>query len=172
MPSQRDQFQLMVLPHLEAAYNLARWLTRNDQDAQDVVQDAYLRAWRSFSGFRGESARAWLLTIVRNASLTHLSRGRQMMPLDEQIAQPVSDAPGPDAEFIRAVDAAELREAIDSLPVEFREVIVLRELESLSYKEVAKVAGIPIGTVMSRLSRARHLLEQLLVEKSTSGGLT
>ena len=171
MPSQRDEFQRLVLPHLEAAYNLARWLMRNDQDAQDAVQEAYLRAWRSFRSFRGDSARAWLLTIVRNVALTQLSGNRRTVSLDEEAVQPVSDTPGPDAQLLRSVDAAELREAIDSLPVEFREVIVLRELESLSYKEVAKVANIPMGTVMSRLSRARHLLEQVLLEKSPSGGV-
>ena len=147
------------MPHLDAAYNLARWLTRNDHDAEDVVQEAYLRAYRSSGGFRGGDGRAWLLAIVRNTCLTWLDRNRPPKPtvLFDEARHGPADAPAgtpPDGDALRA--------ALDELPPEYREAVVLRELEGLSYKEVAAVTGVPIGTVMSRLSRGRGLLRQTL----------
>ena len=147
----------MVLPHLDAAYNLARWLTRNAHDADDVLQDAMLRAYRHFAGLRGEP-RPWLLAVVRNACWSWLQANRpaDIEPLDDEIAD---DAlPGPEAALARSLDRRLLNEAIAALPVQFREVLVLRELEDLSYRDIARIAGVPIGTVMSRLSRARRLL--------------
>ncbi|MBV8030749.1 MAG: sigma-70 family RNA polymerase sigma factor, partial [Betaproteobacteria bacterium] len=143
-----------------SAYNLARWLTRNDHDAEDVVQDALLRAYRFSEGLRGEP-RPWLLAIVRNTCFTWLQANRpgDLARLDAEGAQePVSEADGPEALAARELDRRLLNEAIAVLPAQFREVLVLRELEDLSYKEIARVIDAPIGTVMSRLSRARRLL--------------
>lgn len=146
-----------MLPHLDAAYNLARWLTRNDHDAEDVVQDAVLRAYRFFDGLRGEP-RPWLLAIVRNASFSWLERNRpgDVARVDE--SAPDESAPNPETMAALGADRRLLNEAIAALPAQFREVLVLRELEDLSYKDIAHIADIPIGTVMSRLSRARRLL--------------
>ena len=155
------RFEARVLPYLDAAYNLARWLTRNDHDAQDVVQEAALRAYRFFDGLRGEP-RPWLLAVVRNACWSWLQANRpaDIEPLDDEIAD---DAlPGPEAALARSLDRRLLNEAIAALPVQFREALVLRELEDLSYRDIARVAGIPIGTVMSRLARARRLLADSL----------
>ncbi len=154
------RFDEVVLPHLDAAYNLARYLLRNPHEAEDAVQDACLRAVRHFGGFRGGDARAWLLRIVRNTCFTLLRRrraGGESVEFDEQV-HALDDRAGPEADLARALATESLREALDRLPAEFREVIVLRELEGLSYKEIAQVAGVPIGTVMSRLSRARDQL--------------
>ena len=154
-----------LLPHLDAAYNLARWLTGNDHDAEDVVQDAFVRALRFFGGFRGDDARAWLLAIVRNTSYDFLRRRRPQQasdPFDEEVHGAPDERPSPEAELLRRADQALVRQALESLPLAWREVIVLRELEGLSYKQIADVAGIQIGTVMSRLSRARARLKQLL----------
>jgi RNA polymerase sigma-70 factor (ECF subfamily) len=156
---ERARFEQTVLPHLDAAYNLARWLTRNDHDADDVLQEAMLRAYRHFAGLRGEP-RPWLLAVVRNACWSWLQANRptEVEPLDDDIAD---DAlPGPEALLARALDRRMLNEAIAALPVQFREVLVLRELEDLAYRDIARIAGIPIGTVMSRLSRARRLLAE------------
>lgn len=157
MSQQRLRFEQQVLPHLDAAYNVARWLTRNDQDAQDVVQDAMLRAFRFFDGLRGEP-RPWLLSIVRNVCFSWLAKNRpgDIAPLDEEIAD--DDAHNPESLVARNVDRRMLNEAIAALPAQFREVLVLRELEDLPYKDIARIVGIPIGTVMSRLARARRLL--------------
>jgi RNA polymerase sigma-70 factor (ECF subfamily) len=157
LSQQRLRFEQQVLPHLDAAYNVARWLTRNDQDAQDVVQDAVLRAFRFFDGLRGEP-RPWLLSIVRNVCFSWLAKNRpgDIAPLDEEIAD--DNAHSPESLVARNVDRRMLNEAIAALPAQFREVLVLRELEDLSYKDIARIAGIPIGTVMSRLARARRLL--------------
>jgi RNA polymerase sigma-70 factor (ECF subfamily) len=150
-----------VLPHLSAAYTLARYLTRNDQDAQDVVQDAYLRALKHFDGFRGEAgtgARAWLLAIVRNTAYSARRRHRpedSATEFDEAVHSDAVADEHPEAALLRTAAQDALRRALDGLAPEFREVIVLRELEGLSYKEISDVAGVPIGTVMSRLSRAR-----------------
>jgi len=150
-----------VLPHADAAYNLARWLTKDEHDADDVTQDAMLRAYRFFPGLRGEP-RPWLLAVVRNACWSWLQANRpiEVEPLDDDIADDL--LPGPEAALARTLDRRMLNEAIAALPVPFREVLVLRELEDLSYRDIARVAGIPIGTVMSRLARARRLLTESL----------
>jgi RNA polymerase sigma-70 factor (ECF subfamily) len=164
----RARFEQAVLPHLDAAYNLARWLTRRDHDAQDVVQEAYLRAYQFFDGFHGGDGRAWLLRIVRNTCYTWLERNRARQPLavfDEEKHSETS--PGVSAESLAQQKEAQrlIGDALDTLPPEYREVIVLRELEGLSYKEIAASAGIPLGTVMSRLARARERLHQCLAER-------
>ncbi|MBV8208797.1 MAG: sigma-70 family RNA polymerase sigma factor [Burkholderiaceae bacterium] len=163
MDDRGRRFEQVVVPHLGAAYNFARWLTRNDHDAQDIVQDAALRALRFLDGLRGDEARPWLLGIVRNAAWTWLQANRpaELTALEEgadEIAAPPSDQPETSA--IRRAEARLLSEAIAALPPALREVIVLRELEDLAYRQIAQIAGIPIGTVMSRLARARRLLSQ------------
>jgi len=149
------------MPHLDAAYNLARWLMRNEDDAQDMVQEAYLRALRFFGGFHGTDAKAWLLTIVRNTCYTSLKRNKSaelLADFEEVVLTKESDEPDPEAMHVLKVRAQLVNEAIEKLPIEFREVVILRELEELSYKEIAEITAIPIGTVMSRLSRARKRL--------------
>ena len=154
-----------MLPHLDAAYNLARWLAGNDHDAQDVAQEASLRAFRFFGKFRGENARAWLLTIVRNTFYTWLRQNRppQITVAVDDETLVVDDALG-NAETVNPqfADADAVRRAIAELPVEFREIVILREMEGFSYKEIAELAEVPIGTVMSRLARARKLLQKSL----------
>ena len=168
MDSPHDRFSRSVLPHLDAAYNLARWLLRDSHDAEDVVQDAVLRAWRHFGGFRGGDARPWLLAIVRNAAFAWLAARRpgelHDVSVDELDAALAGTAPdlNPETALVRRAEKAMIGEAIAALPMVFREALVLRELEELSYREIALVTGAPIGTVMSRLSRARHLLAQSL----------
>lgn len=162
----------MVLPHLDAAYNLARWLAGNDHDAEDIVQEASLRAFRFAGGFRGGSSRSWLLTIVRNTAYTWLRKNRPTPIMDigdEELAE-IEDptALAGDVALLQSADAGRLRAALEQLPVEFREAMVLRELEGCSYKEIAEVADVPIGTVMSRLARARKQLQELL---QTKGGV-
>ena len=168
------RFEAVVLPHLDAAYTLARYLTRNAHDADDVVQDACLRALKYFDGFRGEegtSARAWLLAIVRNTAFRSRRRQRPdalTTEFDEaQHSGAVADD-HPEAELLRSAAKETLARALDRLAPEFREVIVLRELEGLSYKEISEVAGVPAGTVMSRLSRARTRLQEALREEEGS----
>jgi RNA polymerase sigma factor (sigma-70 family) len=159
------RFEQATLPHLDAAYNLARWLTRNDQDAEDVVQNSYLRAFRSFDGFRGGDGRAWLLAIVRNTGYNWLQQNRVhelSSPFDEEIHGGAYDTFNPERLLLQSADNQMLREALEELPVEFREVIILRELEDLSYKEIADISGMPIGTVMSRLARGRKRLQRFL----------
>jgi RNA polymerase sigma-70 factor (ECF subfamily) len=177
LPSERDisRFESAVLVHLDSAYNLARWLVRSEHDAQDVVQEACLRALRSFETFRGGDGRCWLLTIVRNTCCTWLERNRRDEPeplVEEELEQFASESGDPHLQLIRQVDAERVRSAIDALPAVFREVIVLRDLEGLSYKEIAGVAAVPIGTVMSRLARARKQLEERLAPEVAQGGLT
>src|SRR5712692_10123602 len=158
-------FEKSVLPHLDAAYNLARWLTRNDADAEDVVQEAYMRAFKFFGGFHGEDERAWLLGIVRNTSYTWLQRNRSPelnLPLDDEVHDVTSDDLNPEALLLQKADAQILRQAREELPVSFREVVVLRELDEMSYRQIAAVADLPLGTVMSRLARARKRLQQIL----------
>jgi RNA polymerase sigma-70 factor, ECF subfamily len=158
-------FERTFLPHMDAAYNLARWIVRDDQDAQDVVQEAYLRAMRFAGGFRGGNARAWLLTIVRNTSFTWLKRNRgpdQPLEFDESVHLDDTEEAGLDADAVKKADQAMVRAALQELRDEFREIIVMREIEGLSYKEIAEVVEVPIGTVMSRLARARAQLARLL----------
>src|ERR1700719_2636703 len=148
-------FEAMMLPHMDAAHNLARWLLRNEQDAQDIVQEAYLRAFKSFSGFHGSNGRAWLLTIVRNTSYTLFKKNRAVdftTTFDEEIHAPGYDSVSPATILEQSEDAELIREAMDELPAEFREILVLRHQEDLSYKEIADIAQIPTGTVMSRLA--------------------
>ena len=157
------RFEQTVLPHMNAAYNLARWLTRNEHDAEDMVQEAYLRAFKFFSGFHGVDGRAWLLTIVRNTcySWLHQNRAHEMTTtFDEEIHSVDSETSNPATLALRSADHKLLGEALNELPVEFREVVVLRDLEGLSYKEIGGIANIPAGTVMSRLARARERLKQ------------
>ena len=167
-PDKLRRFEQVVLPHLDAAHNLARWLTRNGSDAEDIAQEAMLRAFRFFEGFRGTEARPWLLKIVRNTFYTLREQNHptdQSSSLNEETLEIESDDPGPSDIHQQALDAQLLREALDELPAEFREVIMLRELEECSYKEIATVMNIPMGTVMSRLARARQQLQQHLQQR-------
>ena len=161
-------FEALMLPHLDAAHNLAKWLLRNEQDAQDVVQEAYLRAFRSFSGFRGTNGRAWLLTIVRNTSYTFLKKSHAVdltTSFDEEIHVTEHESVSPATILEQSEDAELITEAMDELPAEFREILVLRHQEGLSYKEIAEIAHIPPGTVMSRLARARAKLKEYLAAR-------
>jgi RNA polymerase sigma-70 factor (ECF subfamily) len=180
------RFELLAVPHLDAAYNLARWLTHNDHDAQDVVQEALVRAMRYIKSFRGDGARAWLLQIVRHTCYSWLKENRpvEKVVLDDfddawqDIAAPSADEPPSIA--MRKVDREQINEALAGLPVAYREVLVLRELEDLSYADIARIAEIPMGTVMSRLARARGLMRAALtpatrpllrtVPRTTQGG--
>jgi RNA polymerase sigma-70 factor, ECF subfamily len=162
-PEERARFEEVVLPHIDAAYNLARWLVRGDAEAQDLAQEAMLRAYRFFGGFRGGNARAWLLKIVRNTCYSWLEsvrNTRDATEFDEEV-HGVAEVT-PESLAIAGADSERLARALDGLPARFKEVLVLRELEGCSYKEIAEVTGIPIGTVMSSLSRARRRLEQAL----------
>ena len=167
MPEQncpRD-FEQEVLPHLDAAYNLARWLTGNQQDAQDVVQEAFLRAVRFFPGFRGGDARAWLLKIVRNTCYSWLHANRPLQDaaeFDENHFPTDSPSLNPEEVVLQNDSTSLLRKALEKLPPNSREVLILRELEGMSYKEIADITGMPLGTVMSSLSRARGRLRQVL----------
>jgi RNA polymerase sigma-70 factor (ECF subfamily) len=162
----RERFEQAVLPHLDAAYNLARWLTRNDQDAQDVTQEAFLRAFRFFDGYQGGNMRAWLLTIVRNTCYTWLHQNRppdSAVEFDEEIhSKESAGGADPEIQVLASADKETLHRALDELPGIFREVLVLREMEGMSYKEIADVASVSLGTVMSRLARARTRLRQSL----------
>jgi RNA polymerase sigma factor (sigma-70 family) len=155
-------FHELVVAHLESAYNLARWLVRDQALADDVVQDAMLRALRYYHGFRGENARAWLLQIVRNVALTRLKRGGAEAATDAASASESEEAvhDGPEMALMRQDDQRLLQDLIAGLPVELRECLILREIEELSYKEIARIVDAPIGTVMSRLWRGRKLLVQ------------
>jgi RNA polymerase sigma-70 factor (ECF subfamily) len=166
-------FDQAVLPHLNTAYNLARWLTRNDQDAEDITQEACLRAFKYWKGFSGRDCRSWLLAIVRNTFYSWL-RQRSVQPLltdDGEMDDTADGLPDPESALIQNVDRNTLRAALEDLPVEFREAIVLREMEGLSYKELADIAGVPIGTVMSRLARARKRLQIYLAKTASENCL-
>ena len=168
------RFEEVVLPHLDAAFNYARWLAKNEADAEDVVQDAYVRALRFFASLRGDDARAWLLTIVRNTWYGRFTRHddpNRTTALDEMSDDRPDEDLNPEAQMLQRQTVDHVRAAIEQLPAEFREVIVLRELEGLSYKEIAGVVGIPIGTVMSRLARARDRLAALLGPVAGQGSL-
>jgi RNA polymerase sigma factor (sigma-70 family) len=164
-------FEEIVVPHLEAAFTYARWLTRNDPEAEDVVQDACVRAMRYFPSLRDDNARAWLFGIVRNtwyslmARRTGLAEMMPLMPLDSTRDHPADAAHDPEALLVREQAVTLVRHALEQLPADFREVIVLREIEGLSYKEIAVAANIPIGTVMSRLLRARKHLRQRVLSR-------
>lgn len=159
----KERFDLLVLPHLDSAFNLARWLVRDRTDAEDVTQEAMLRAYRFFRGFHGGDPRAWLLQIVRNTCFTWLEKNRPPEPtaeFNEEVH--VVNTITPEALAIADDNRDRLARALEGLPTRFREVIVLRELEGCSYKEIAAITSIPIGTVMSALSRARHQLQVAL----------
>ena len=153
-------FDQAVLPHLNAAYNLARWLTGDDQDAQDVVQEASLRAFKYWKGFSGRDCRSWLLAIVRNTFYSWI-RQRSVQPELTETGEfdDVDDGPNPENLLLQNAGRDTLKAALDDLPAEFREAIVLREMEGMSYKEIADIASVPIGTVMSRLARARKRMQ-------------
>ncbi len=159
----RRRFEKLFLPYLDAAYNLARWIVRHDQDAQDVVQDAYIRAFKGFHRFRGVNARAWFLTITRNTAYGWLNRHaaeEDLISYDEEKHAKIILMKEPEHDLVSEERKERLQIALEQLPWEFREVIVLYELEGLSYKELAATLGIPVGTVMSRLSRARRRLRE------------
>ena len=161
---QPSRFEEVVLPHLDAAYNLERWLVRNTTDAEDLVQDACLRALKGFTGFRGGDSRGWLLAIVRNTCYTWLNKNRRLEPVEFDEKVHTEEVPVAEPERVWARNAAHetLEKTLQELPAEFREVIILRELEDLSYKEISEIAGVPVGTVMSRLARARARLQLCL----------
>jgi RNA polymerase sigma-70 factor, ECF subfamily len=170
------RFEQAVLPHMDAAYNLARWLVRNPQDAEDIVQESYLRAYKFWAGFQGGDSRAWLLKIVRNTSYTFLDKNRpaaQSEEFDEKIhsaAPAVPASPDAEASMIRTVESRMLREALEELPVNFREILVLRELEELSYKQISEMLEVPVGTVMSSLARGRERLREILLRLRAKEG--
>ena len=153
-------FELTMWPHMRAAYNLARWLVRNDQDAEDIVQESFLKAFNAQESFRGSEAKTWMLAIVRNTAMDFRRRFKAglAVPLGEQGYEPEDDSPDPESALVAESRREQVRQAISHLAPEFREAIVLREIEGLSYREMASALGIPMGTVMSRLSRARNLL--------------
>ena len=164
--TEAEQFERIVLPHVDAAYNLARWLAGNDHDAEDIVQEACVRAFRFIGGHRGGEGRAWLLTIVRNTAFSWLKKNRPHAVVsidDDELAQIEDQTVTANGVF--SADKNSLRAALEALPLEFREAIVLRELEGLSYKEIADVAEVPVGTVMSRLARARRQLQNHFAQK-------
>ena len=163
-------FEALMLPHLDAAHNLARWLMRNEEDAQDVVQEAYLRAFKSFSGFHGSNGRAWLLTIVRNTSYTLLKKNHAVdltTTFDEEVHGVGRESVSPAAILEHAEDAELVTNAMNELPAEFREILTLRHQEELSYQEIGEILKIPIGTVMSRLARARAKLREYLISQTS-----
>jgi RNA polymerase sigma factor (sigma-70 family) len=162
---QLSHFEQAVLPHLDAAYNLARWLTRNRMDAEDVVQEASLRAFRFFPKYCGGNARAWLLKIVRNTCYTWLHANRRLREaaeFDENLFHDLSCGPSPEEVVMQNDDHTLVRKALEKLPPNFREVLILRELEGMSYREIAEITGMPAGTVMSSLARSRGRLRQIL----------
>jgi RNA polymerase sigma factor (sigma-70 family) len=175
----RRRFELLALPHLDAAFNLARWLAGNTTDAEDVVQDAYMRAYRYFDAYHGGNFRVWLLTIVRNAFVTWVkeNRSNRMVFLPETPVAETADTEetmwgsrprDPEALLLESIDSQTLNRLMEQLPAEYREVLLLREVEDLAYKDIATVTGVPIGTVMSRLSRARLSLRKLWLQQAES----
>ena len=164
------RFEEQISPHLKSAYNLAKWLTRSHEDAEDVVQDAFLRAFSAFESYRGDdaqpqNAKAWLLTIVRNTSMTWLKRNRNAaatLGFEEPLDDPRDRSPDPEEILLISCDREEVRQALEQLPLDFREAIVLREMEGLSYREISAAIRVPLGTVMSRLSRGRDWLRRIL----------
>ena len=166
------RFEETIMPHLDAAFNLARWLTRNEHDAQDVVQDAFLRAFKFFEGFHGGNSRSWLLSIVRHTTYTWLQKNRRpelATVFDEEKHDVEDTASNPEVLLLKNADRQEIMKAVEELPVEFREAMILRELEGMSYREIADMTDVPVGTVMSRLARARKRLQQSLGQRFQSG---
>jgi RNA polymerase sigma-70 factor, ECF subfamily len=166
--SPRGSFDEIILPHLDAAHNLARWLVRGSDDAEDVLQEACLRAFRYFGTFRGGNARSWLLSIVRTTAFRWLRKNRAQhlaTEFDEDMHSEAVDheAINPETLLLQRADSQSIAQAMNQLPVRFREVLVLRELEGLSYKEIAEVVGVPVGTVMSTLSRARERFRHVAI---------
>ncbi len=163
-------FDETLWPHLRAAYNFARWLVRNEHDAEDVVQESFVKAFQGLERFRGGNSRVWLLAIVRNTAMSLLRRRKTEAPwpADEGAPEPADLGPDPEQAFIARARIRQVRAAIEQLPDEFRETLILRELEGLAYKEIAAVLNVPMGTVMSRLARARDLLMRELAEKGAA----
>jgi RNA polymerase sigma-70 factor, ECF subfamily len=171
MADELRRFEKIFLPHLESAFNLARWIVQQDQDAEDVVQEAYMRAFKGFHGFRGENGRAWFLKIVRNTAYTWINRhagDEKLIPYEEEKHADIISINQSTSDMTVAHRKEYLQMALDRLPVEFREIIVLFEFEGMSYKELALALNLPIGTVMSRLSRARRRLQQEFGQYSSS----
>ena len=172
-PARLEWFEEIVVPHLNAAYNLARWLMRNDDDAQDAVQEASLRAYRFFDGYRGGDPKSWLLTIVRNTCMTwrrRTQRGLSTVVFDETIHGAARESTA-EEQLVDAGRRSALRDCIEGLPVDYREVLILREFEEMSYKQIAETAELPIGTVMSRLARARQRLEECVSGRRRAAGV-
>jgi len=170
----QDDFEQVFLPHLDAAYNLARWLLRNDQDAEDAVQEAYMRAYKAFARFRGGDGKAWFMTILRNVCYTMIKklRSRETPELfDDEVHQVAGESEMQEA-LRQKANAESVHGALEKLPDEFREIIVLHDLEGLAYKEIAVVVGIPIGTVMSRLARARGRLRAEIISTNAKESLS
>jgi RNA polymerase sigma factor (sigma-70 family) len=169
--SKRARFESTVSPHLDAAYNLARWLTGSDDDAKDVVQETMLRAFMYLDGFRGGDARSWLLKIVRNTNRRSETSAMAAEELEELAVPAFHSGPAenPETLALRRTAAVQLNDALATIPAAFREVVVLREMEGLSYKEIATIVAAPVGTVMSRLARARAELRRILVQSSSTG---
>jgi RNA polymerase sigma-70 factor (ECF subfamily) len=162
---QRQQFESSIWPHLRGAYNLARWRVGNQHDAEDVVQESFIKAFRAADRIRGNDLRAWLLAIVRNTAFNHMRSRKSKAEIGwaEHLPEPADHAAGPESSLLEEERRIRVRSAIERLPMEFREALVLQEIEGLPYKEIAWVLKIPVGTVMSRLSRARKLLMQDLI---------
>jgi RNA polymerase sigma factor (sigma-70 family) len=166
------RFEEQISPHLKSAYNLAKWLTRSHEDAEDIVQDAFLRAFSAFESFRGDDAKPWLLTIVRNTTMTWMKRNRNAratIAFEEALEDPIERSPGPEEGLLISCDREQVRQALEQLPSDFREAVILREMEGLSYKDISATIGVPLGTVMSRLSRGRDWLRRIL---STPGPIS
>ncbi len=160
MDNRQTEFEAMAMPHLDAAYSLARWLSRSPTDAEDIVQEAMLRAFRAFDAVRGETVRPWLMAIVRNCFRDHNAKARRHEPASETVLEHlVFDGPSPEAEALGASERRRLDRMLALLPDDYREVLLLREMEDMSYREISEAIGAPIGTVMSRLARARALLK-------------
>ena len=165
-----SHFEQAILPHMDAAHNLARWLARNEQDAQDVVQEAYLRAFRFFGGYRGGNSRAWLLKIVRNTFYTWAQQNRMQQisePFDEQLHAVESDDANPETALVKKADSQLVRRALEELPIEFREALVMRELEGMSYSEMGKILNQSLGGIRTTLFRARQHLKKRLLEQNS-----